>query len=75
MTISVAFQFAIAFAILNMIGKVFAYSRGITVNPYIEYYANLPERWLGVFGIGLILWGFALQSLRYSLTLLDVHVA
>jgi hypothetical protein len=34
---------------------------GITVNPYIEYYAdNLPERRLGVFGIGLILCGFAL---------------
>ena len=29
---------------------------GVTVNPYIEYYAdNLPERRLGVFGIGLIL--------------------
>ena len=39
---------------------------GMTVNPYIEYYAdNLPERWLGVFGIGLILCGFALQSLQY----------
>jgi hypothetical protein len=32
---------------------------GITVNPYIEYYAdNLPERRLGAFGIGLILCGF-----------------
>jgi len=47
---------------------------GQTVNPYIEYYAdNLPERWLGVFGIGLILCGFALQSLQYWLTLFDVR--
>jgi len=48
---------------------------GITVNPYIEYYAdNLPERRLGVFGIGLILCGFALQSLQYWLALFDVHL-
>jgi hypothetical protein len=48
---------------------------GITVNPYIEYYAdNLPERRLGVFGIGLILCGFALQSLQYWLTLFDVRL-
>jgi len=48
---------------------------GITVNPFIEYYAdNLPERRLGVFGIGLILCGFALQSLQYWLALFDVRV-
>ena len=48
---------------------------GQAVNPYIEYYAdNLPERWLGVFGIGLILWGFALQSLQYWLALFDVRL-
>lgn len=48
---------------------------GQTVNPYIEYLAdNLPERWLGVFGIGLILCGFALQSLQYWLVLLDARV-
>src|SRR5258708_4971873 len=41
---------------------------GATINPYIEYYAdNLPERRLGVFGIVLILCGFALQSLQYCL--------
>jgi hypothetical protein len=46
---------------------------GITVNPYIEYYADhLPERRMGVFGIGLILCGFALQSVQYWLTLFDV---
>jgi hypothetical protein len=49
---------------------------GVTVNPYIEYYAdNLPERRLGAFGIGLILCGFALQSLQYWLALLDVHLS
>ena len=48
---------------------------GVTVNPYIEYYAdNLPERRLGVFGIGLILCGFALQSVQYWLALFDVHL-
>ena len=48
---------------------------GMTFNPYIEYYAdNLPERRLGVFGIGLILCGFALQSLQYWLALLDVSL-
>jgi hypothetical protein len=48
---------------------------GITVNPYIEYYAdNLPERRMGVFGIALILCGFALQSMQYWLALLDVKL-
>ena len=48
---------------------------GTTVNPFIEYYAdNLPERRLGVIGIGLILCGFGLQSLQYWLALLDVRL-
>jgi len=48
---------------------------GVTVNPYIEYYAdNLPERRLGALGIGLMLCGFALQSLQYWLALFDVHL-
>jgi len=48
---------------------------GVTVNPYIEYYAdNLPERRLGAFGIGLIFCGFALQSVQYWLALLDVRL-
>lgn len=49
---------------------------GTTVNPFIEYYAdNLPERRLGAFGIGLILCGFALQSLQYWLALFDVRLS
>jgi hypothetical protein len=48
---------------------------GVTFNPYIEYYAdNLPERRLGAFGIGLVLCGFALQSLQYWLALFDVRL-
>ncbi len=48
---------------------------GATINPYIEYYAdNLPERWLGAFGIGLILCGFTLQSVQYWLALFDVRL-
>jgi len=48
---------------------------GVTVNPFIEYYAdNLPERRLGAFGIGLILCGFGLQSLQYWLALFDIHL-
>lgn len=46
---------------------------GTLLNPYIEYYAdNLPARRLGVFGIGLVLCGFALQSVQYWLAMLDV---
>jgi hypothetical protein len=48
---------------------------GSALYPYIEYYAdNLPERRLGVFGIGLMLCGFALQSFQYWLALFDVHL-
>ncbi len=48
---------------------------GMTFNPYIEYYAdNLPERRLGVLGIGLMFCGFALQSLQYWLALFDVRL-
>jgi hypothetical protein len=48
----------------------------VTVNPYIEYYADhLPERRLGAFGIALILCGFAMQSLQYWLALFDVRVS
>jgi hypothetical protein len=46
---------------------------GITVNPFIEYYADhLPERTLGTVGIVLILCGFVLQSMQYWMALLDV---
>jgi hypothetical protein len=48
---------------------------GITVNPFIEYYAdNLPERRLGVFGIWLVLCGFVLQSFQYLVAMFDIPV-
>jgi hypothetical protein len=48
---------------------------GTMFNPYIEYWADsLPERRLGVFGIWLVLSGFALQSLQYWLAILDIPV-
>jgi hypothetical protein len=48
---------------------------GISINPYIEYYADrLPERTLGSVGIVMILCGFALQSVQYWVALLDVRV-
>jgi hypothetical protein len=48
---------------------------GVTINPYIEYYAdNLPERRLGVFGIWLVFCGFVLQSLQYWVAILDMPV-
>jgi hypothetical protein len=60
------------------VGLVTGVSTGVgqTINPYIEYYADhLPARWLGVFGIALILCGFALQSVQYWLALFDVRLS
>ena len=43
--------------------------------PFIEWTADhLPERRMGVFGIGLIVVGFALQSFQYWVALLDVTI-
>jgi hypothetical protein len=43
--------------------------------PRIEWGADrVPEKRMGVFGVGLILIGFALQSVQYWTTLLDVGV-
>jgi hypothetical protein len=48
---------------------------GVTLYPFIEYYAdNLPERRLGVIGVGLMLCGFARQSVQYWLALFDVRL-
>jgi hypothetical protein len=44
--------------------------------PFIEWTADhLPERRMGVLGIGLILIGFTLQSVQYWVALLDVNIA
>jgi hypothetical protein len=43
--------------------------------PLIEWGADhVPEKRMGVFGIGLILVGFGLQSVQYWVALLDVGV-
>jgi hypothetical protein len=43
--------------------------------PFVEWTADrVPAKRMGVFGVGLILTGFALQSVQYWLTLLDVSV-
>jgi hypothetical protein len=49
---------------------------GMALSPYVERYAdNIPERRMGVVGVGLMFCGFALQSLQYWLVVLDVHVS
>jgi len=66
-----AWQFALRLGLVT--GLVTAI--GITIIPFIEYYAdNLPEKRLGVFGIGLVLCGFALQSVQYWVAMLDIPV-
>jgi len=46
-----------------------------TCTPFVEWIADhVPEKRMGVFGVGLIIAGFALQSVQYWLALLDVTV-
>lgn len=53
------------------IGLVTAIAGGFT--PFVEWMADrLPEKRMGVLGVGLILFGFALQSFQYWVVLLDV---
>lgn len=55
------------------IGAVTAISGACT--PFVEWTADhVPARRMGAFGIGLIMVGFALQSVQYWLALLDVSV-
>jgi hypothetical protein len=43
--------------------------------PFVEWIADrVPEKSMGVFGVGLILVGFALQSVQYWVALLDVAI-
>jgi hypothetical protein len=56
-----------------MVGVVTAIA--MTIAPFVEWTADhLPAKRMGVIGVGLILIGFALQSVQYWLTLLDVIV-
>ncbi len=55
------------------LGAVTAISGAFT--PFVEWMADrLPERRMGVVGVGLILAGFSLQSVQYWMSLLDVTV-
>jgi hypothetical protein len=55
------------------IGVVTAIGNACT--PFVEWGADhVPEKLMGVFGVGLILIGFALQSVQYWVALLDVSV-
>jgi hypothetical protein len=55
------------------IGVVTAVSGGCI--PLIEWMADhVPERRMGVIGVGLILIGFTLQSVQYWVSLLDISV-
>jgi len=55
------------------IGLVTAISSAFT--PFVEWTADhMPERRMGVLGVGLFLTGFALQSVQYWLALLDIAV-
>jgi hypothetical protein len=48
----------------------------VSCTPFIEWTADhVPERRMGVLGIGLILIGFTLQSVQYWAALLDVNIA
>lgn len=48
---------------------------GMAFSPHVEYYAdNLPQRRMGVLGVGLMFCGFALQSLQYWLSVFDFRV-
>jgi hypothetical protein len=56
-----------------VIGLVVVIANACT--PFIEWTADrVPEKRMGVFGVGLVLIGFALQSVQYWLALLDVSV-
>lgn len=55
------------------IGVVTAVAGAFT--PFVEWTADhVPEKRMGVYGVGLILIGFTLQSLQYWAALLDVTV-
>jgi hypothetical protein len=46
---------------------------GTACTSFVEWIAdNVPEKRMGVFGVGLILTGFALQSIQYWVALLDL---
>jgi hypothetical protein len=70
-----AHQRASALSVGVKIGLVIGAATAVTSAcvPFIEWKADhVPARRMGVLGVGLILMGFALQSIQYWATLLDV---
>jgi hypothetical protein len=66
-----------AIAIGLKVGLVMGVATAIfgSCTPFIEWFADhVPAKRMGVFGIGLILAGFSLQSVQYWVALLDVIV-
>lgn len=67
------YAIAIGLRVGLTLGAVTAVAGACT--PFVEWAADrVPERRMGVLGVGLILSGFALQSVQYWLVLLDVRV-
>jgi hypothetical protein len=65
--LSLALKFGLAIGLVTMVGSA--------CMPVIEWSADrLPEKRMGVLGVGLILVGFALQSVQYWLALLDIGI-
>jgi hypothetical protein len=72
-----AHQLANALSVGVKAGLAIGVSTGISSAcvSFIEWKADrVPEKRMGVFGVGLILTGFALQSVQYWVALLDVSV-
>jgi hypothetical protein len=72
-----AHQRANALGIGLKVGLTVGMVTGISITwvPFVEWGADhVPEKRMGVFGVALILVGFALQSVQYWLALLDVSV-
>jgi hypothetical protein len=72
-----AHRTGIALSIGLKFGLVFGVVTGIASAcfSYVEWGADhVPEKSMGVFGVGLILIGFGLQSVQYWVALLDVSV-
>lgn len=65
--LSVGVKIGLAIGVVTTIGSACV--------PFIEWKADhVPAKRMGVFGVGLLFIGFALQSVQYWLTLLDVSI-
>lgn len=65
--VSVGVQAGLAIGVVTVVAGAF--------NPFTEWIADhMPEKAMGVIGVGLILVGFALQSVQYWVALLDIVI-